>query len=362
MSVFCQPVSAAIEVSTSAQSHVLYCADNQQILACKNENTPMGMASTTKIMTALITLEYAKKQNKIVEFTQQMCAEGSSMYLKAGDKVRLYDLAAGMMTVSGNDAANAAAIAIAGSAEKFAAKMNDYAKRIGMKNTNFANPSGLPDDSHYSSAYDMALLMTYAMKNSDFATLVAQKSITVSFVNPPDMEVTYYNHNKLLSTYKYCVGGKTGYTRAAGRCLVTCSQYDGMRLVAVTLNDRQDWDDHKKLYDYGFENYAPLVSKGDAAKYNLPVIGSDLKSIGVSEGVGEVSVITRKDKQLIRREVFIRPFVFAPVSRGDKVGKVIYTLDGEVIKENYLIAENSAQPVKVSFFRRFMHRLFGNWV
>ena len=144
----------------------------------------MKPASTTKLMTSLITLEYADSADKVVTFTKDMTAEGSSMYLKVGEKVKLSDLAAGMMMASGNDAANAAAISIAGSAEKFSELMNNRAAVIGMKNTHFVNPSGLDDENHYSTAYDMALLMSYALENESFAKLTSQKSVTVEFSEP----------------------------------------------------------------------------------------------------------------------------------------------------------------------------------
>ena len=152
------PVSSA-EVETSAQAYALYCPDNGELLLSSNPDKRLSMASTTKIMTALITLEHAASDNKTVEFTDEMTAEGSSMYLKVGERVTLDDLAVGMMMQSGNDAANAAAIAIAGSVGDFAALMNRRAAEIGMENTRFVTPSGLDDDGHYSTARDMALLM-----------------------------------------------------------------------------------------------------------------------------------------------------------------------------------------------------------
>lgn len=184
----------------------------------------MKPASTTKIMTSLITLEEAASCNSEVTFKQEMVAEGSSMYLKVGEKVRLSDLASGMMMASGNDAANAAAYTISGSPEKFSQRMNEKAKQIGMTNTNFVTPSGLDDDNHYSSAKDMALLMSYALENDDFANLTAKKSVTVEFLEPKSKKTAYANHNRLLSLYPYCTGGKTGYTTVAGRCLVSSAK------------------------------------------------------------------------------------------------------------------------------------------
>ena len=248
------PCSGA-ELSVSASSAVLYCPLNNEVYYSVKENTRMKPASTTKLMTALIALEYAQKDNKQVEFTEEMTAEGSSMYLKYGEVVTLKDLAAGLLMCSGNDAANAAAIAISGSPDKFAKLMNKRARKIGMRNTHFVNPSGLDSEEHYSTAYDMALLMSEALKNSEFARLTAKKSETVNFISPKDKSVTYSNHNRLLSLYEHCIGGKTGYTMASGRCLVSAAQKDGLTLIAVTMNDRDDWRDHAAMYNYGFDNH-----------------------------------------------------------------------------------------------------------
>ena len=201
LSIPCVSAETNDKVKTSAQSYILYCADNGEILAGKNIEKTMKPASTTKIMTTLLTLEYAASANKSVKFTEQFTAEGSSMYLKIGDVVTLKDLAAGMMMASGNDAANAAAISIAGSSEKFAEMMNTKASQIGMKNTHFVTPSGLDDEEHYTTAYDMALLMSYALENEDFAELTSQKSVAVDFIKPSGKRNVYNNHNKLLSRY-----------------------------------------------------------------------------------------------------------------------------------------------------------------
>ncbi len=179
----------ASALSVSAQSAVLYCADNNEVYFSKNENKRMRPASTTKIMTALLTLEYAEKDNKQVKFTEDMIAEGSSMYLKLGEVVTLRDLAVGIMLCSGNDAANAAAISISGSKEKFAKLMTERAHKIGMKHTNFITPSGLDDKDHYTTAYDMALLMAKAMENSDFKRLTSLKSETVKFIKPANKHI-----------------------------------------------------------------------------------------------------------------------------------------------------------------------------
>lgn len=340
--VIAVPTASSAENSdipnVSAESYLLYCADNGEVIASKDEHKKMKPASTTKLMTTLITLEEAASSNKQVKFTKEMIAEGSSMYLEVGNVVTLRDLAAGMMMASGNDAANAAAITVAGSSEKFADRMNERASQIGMNNTHFVTPSGLDDDNHYSTAYDLALLMSYALENDDFAELTAQKSATVDFISPDDKKTTYANHNKLLSLYEYCIGGKTGYTMAAGRCLVSAAKKDGLTLICVTLNDRNDWNDHISLYDYGFSNLACFNSEDTEYIIDVPCVGGTDDNMTV---VGEKDirlVVPVDDKERIVRKVYCDSFLYAPIKENQEVGVIEYTLDDKVLASNNLIA------------------------
>ena len=328
--------NAAELPDTSAQAYVLYCPDNGEILASENENERMKPASTTKLMTTLITLEHAAKGNEIITFTDEMTAEGSSMYLKLGEQVTLRDLAVGMMLSSGNDAANAAAITIGGSSEEFAELMNSRAAEIGMENTHFVTPSGLDDDEHYSTAYDLALLMTEGLKNADFADLTSMKSAQVVFREPHDKRVTYTNHNRLLSLYNHCIGGKTGYTQAAGRCLVSAAKKDGVTLICVTLNDKNDWNDHAALYDYGFSRLQAAASTDSEYRLDVPVVGGEDDSVPVAGGK-DFSAVLPADTEVERR-VMLPNFLYAPVSEGRQVGIIEYRADGKLLGTVPLIA------------------------
>lgn len=334
------------EINVSAEAYVLYCADNGQIISSNNENKKMKPASTTKVMTSLLALEEASSQNKKVKFTEKMIAEGSSMYLKVGDVVTLKDLASGMMMASGNDAANAAALTISGSTEKFADKMNKRASQIGMKNTHFVTPSGLDDDNHYSTAVDMALLMSYALENEDFAKLTSQKSATVEFIEPSSKKTTYSNHNRLLSLYEYCIGGKTGYTMSAGRCLVSAAKKDCLTLICVTLNDRNDWNDHISLYNYGFEKYSCYTSDDISFFADVPCVGGDNDSVTVTGERSVSIVVSSEDKDKIERKVYLDSFLYSPIKQGDNVGRIEYTLNGKIIEENNLVAVDSVNSKK----------------
>lgn len=352
------PVRAADLPDTGAQAYILYCPDNNEILASYHADERMKPASTTKLMTTLLTLEQAAKENKSVTFTKEMIAEGSSMYLKLGEVVTLRDVAAGMMMSSGNDAAKAAALTLAQSEEKFAEMMNDRAGEIGMKNTHFVTASGLDDDDHYSTAYDLALLMAEGLRNSDFADLTAKKSVTVRFREPANKVITYTNHNKLLSRYEYCVGGKTGYTMAAGRCLVTAARKDGLTLICVTLNDRSDWDDHERLYEYGFSQLSMFHSFDSAFCADVPVVGSDAGTVAVMGDSDFSAVVPADDRDKVERRVLLDNFLYAPVKRGQRVGEIEYRLGGKRIGATALNAETDAPGQEPGGFWQWIKGLF----
>ena len=228
----------------SATAAVLLDADTGEILYEKNARQQMLIASITKIMTALVALEGAPLQQEIT-VTQAHMVEGSSMYLAPGEHVTVEELLYGLMLCSGNDAALALAEGCCGSVEAFVAQMNDKAAQLGMTDTSFANPNGLDDENHYSTALDMARLAAYAVENPAFVRFCSTIQLSTA-------QRTMSNHNRLLRSLEGCIGLKTGYTMAAGRTLVSCVVRDGRTLVAVTLQDGDDWADHQTLYEYGF--------------------------------------------------------------------------------------------------------------
>lgn len=246
--VFCITPAVAEALEVSATAAVLMDADMGQVLYEKNGDRQMLIASTTKIMTALVVLEHAAPDD-VITVTPNHMAEGSSMYLRAGETVRVEELLYGLLLCSGNDAA-LALTECAGGLTPFVALMNEKAAALGMAHTSFANPNGLDADGHYSTARDMAVLAAAAVENPTFRRICSSRSVTIG-------QRTMENHNRLLRQVEGCVGLKTGYTRAAGRTLVSCTERDGCRLVAVTLQDGNDWADHAALYDYGFRLTAP---------------------------------------------------------------------------------------------------------
>lgn len=248
--------------SSNAKATVLMDIDSHRVLYADDAHYTQSVASISKIMTAVVALENANIQKTVTVGDEILKAYGSGIYVKQGEKMKLEDLLYGLMLRSGNDAALVIAQAVAGSTEKFVELMNKKAQELGMTDTTFNNPSGLDEEKgNYSSAYDMALLMSYAMQNEDFRTITATKDHSVK-TNKNFYK--WHNKNKLLSTYKYTTGGKTGFTKIAKRTLVTSASKDDLNLTVVTLNDGSDWSDHKNLYEEAFKKYQSytILDKG----------------------------------------------------------------------------------------------------
>lgn len=255
-------------IDTSARSAILMDIDSNRILYEENINEIRSVASISKIMTALLAIESGKLDEVVVVGNEIEKSYGSGIYIKVGEKLTLRDLVYGLMLRSGNDAALAISKYVGGTVEDFVKMMNEKANEIGMNNTTFNNPSGLDQDKgNYSTAYDMAILTSYAMKNEEYKKITGTKKYTLK----TNMNTySWINKNKLLSIYKYTTGGKTGFTEIAKRTLVSTASKDNTNLVVVTLNDGNDWQDHQNLFEYGFSNYSNLkiLKKGNITIYN----------------------------------------------------------------------------------------------
>lgn len=345
------PVARAAGPEVSAQSAVVLTADTGAVLFEKDGHTPRPVASTTKIMTALLALEAAQEQgDPLVDITQEMVAvEGSSMGLQAGDSISLTGLAAGMLLASGNDAANAAALYLDGSLESFAARMNQRAAALGMEDTHFVTPSGLDGEDaqglgHLSTTYDMALLARAALEDQAFRQLCSSPSLAVEFAEPVK-RVTYTNHNKLLTQYPGCVGVKTGFTKEAGRCLVSAAERDGVLLIAVTLNAPNDWQDHTALLDYGFSQVERYRLRGERWETALPVAGGEKEQVNIAGELGEVFALAPGDRDSLELQAVLPRFLYAPVRAGETVGELRALLDGAVVSSVPLkAAEDCPSP------------------
>lgn len=269
------PVSNNFQ-GTYAQSAALISADTGKVLFSQNADAVLPMASTTKIMTALIVLEKCNFDDTF-KIPKEACGvEGSSIYLTPGENITIRDLFYGLMLESGNDAATALSIAAAGSTEEFVVLMNEKAKEMGLLSTSFTNPHGLSSDGHHTTARELAIITYNAMKNPTFREICSTKSYIST--SAEGKQRYFSNHNRMLRMYDGCSGVKTGYTINSGRCLVTSAQRDGASYIAVTLNDRNDWNDHEKMLDYAFSNFeckkffekGELCVKLDGKEYKNP--------------------------------------------------------------------------------------------
>ena len=340
----------------SAQGFILMEENSGRVLLEKNAYTKMPMASTTKIMTALLAIERGNMDD-VVEITDDSVnIEGSSIYLKVGEKITLGDLVYGLMLRSGNDSAVAIANYISGTEEGFIKLMNKKARLIGANNTNFTNPHGLYNKEHYTTAYDLALITRYAFKSDDFENVSKAKEYRSS----REVNNYYVNKNKTLWDYKGGDGVKIGYTIASGRCLVSSATKDNMRLIAVSLNAPNWFNDNYKLMDYGFENYK---------LYNIYEKGKFFKNISVQEGIKDkVPVIAEKDflyplkedeLSKIKYIINVEESVEAPVEKGDILGYVEVYLDGKLINKDKLIAKYDID--KKSFIDRLFPLIYKRW-
>ena len=304
----------------SADCAVVMHSDGQ-VLFEKNSDKRALIASTTKLMTALVVLEEAEL-DETVEIGPEHCGiEGSTMYLREGESYTVRELLLGLLLVSGNDAAAALADHVSGSQKGFVRLMNRRARALDMRETRFANPHGLDQDGHYSTAGDMARLMCACMKNDRFREFAGTKGCTVK-------DQYLLNHNRLLGAYPGCIAGKTGYTSAAGRCLVTCCQRDGTELVCVTLSAPDDWNDHMRLYDWAYARYGTRDITSSLS-FDVPVVSGSAETVTVAPAES-ISLFMPKSLEVeIRAE--LPQFVFAPVKIGETAGNIWVIIEGEQV-------------------------------
>lgn len=332
---------AGAQSASSAVSAILIEAETGAVISEKNADERRAMASTTKIMTAILTIEAGDLDREFTVDSYAIMVEGTSMGLRQGDRVSRRDLLYGILLPSGNDAANAAAVSVGGSINSFVHMMNEKAARLGLENTHFVTPSGLDADGHYTTARDLAAIAAYAMKNETFREIVCCSSKKLEFGNPPYSR-TLYNSNKMLANYEGAIGIKTGFTDNARRCLVSAAERNGVTLIAVTLNAPDDWNDHTKMLDYGFSRVKSYpLETGCTAK--TAVVGSG-KTVGVFAESAEIS-LTAENRQKLERRVILPRMVYSGVKQGQRLGELQFLLNGKIVKTVPLLAEETV-PVK----------------
>ena len=334
ISLLCAPCARAAGTDNAARAAIVVHPETGTVLYEKNADERLGIASTTKIMTALVVLEHCALDEPVEILPEYTAVEGSSMYLRAGETYTVEELLYGLMLVSGNDAAVALACHTAGSVAAFADRMNAKARALGMTNSAFQNPNGLNADGHYSTARDMAKLACAAMENETFRTIVSTRSAVVN-------GQTLVNHNRLLRSYDGAVGVKTGYTKTTGRTLVSCAQRGTTQFVCVTLSDPDDWNDHTHLLDWAFENYEYRCVAGDTPVYAVPVLSATVELCAAVPERPAYLLIHPDDQVALKAE--LPRFAFAPVEQGTQAGTLTATgPDGQSVSVALCYAEPAA--------------------
>lgn len=333
----------------SAEHAILMDASTKRVLYEKNADDRALIASTTKIMTALVVSEQCNVLDRVRIPKEAVGIEGSSMYLREGEVMTVQELLYGLMLHSGNDAAVALAIYCGGTVEGFAQLMNDKAHRLGMTGTHFDNPHGLDSPSHYSTARDMAVLAAYAMHNPIFAQTVSTKSVSAA-------GRTLRNHNKLLWRVDGADGVKTGFTKAAGRILVSSATRQGRRLIAVTINAPDDWNDHSALLEDGFNRFSvrKVVSEGEYLG-TYEVEGGESRNVQLIAAEDFLYALAEGEKaQIVLQE---NGFVYAPAVKGQHAGYAHVCVDGQPVGKVSMVFGDTVEQTKpkVSFWQK----LFG---
>ncbi len=337
-------------IETSARCAILMDTDTNRILYANNIHEVRSVASISKIMTALLAVESGKLDDTVTIGDEILDAYGSAIYIKQGEEMTLRDLVYGLMLRSGNDAALAIAKYVGGNVQTFVEMMNKKASEIGMKNTTFNNPSGLDEDKgNMSTAYDMAILTSYAMHNEDYKTIVKTKNHKVT---TNKNAYAWTNKNKLLTTYKYTTGGKTGYTEIARRTLVSTASKNGLNLVVVTLNDGNDFLDHKALHEYGFQNYTNylLLQEGNVSIYDETYYKDE--ELYLKNNFSYPLLESEKDTIKLKFELEQKK----NFNNDEPIGKVkVFIGDKEIHTDDVFVKEKIA-PKKLNIFQKI-----GKW-
>ena len=338
--------------STSAHSAALYQPEINDFLYLKNADERLPMASTTKIMTALVAIEHCDFSETVEIDDSAIGIEGSSAYLKNGDVMTMEELLYALLLQSANDAAVAIACHIGGDVEGFSALMNEKAKELGLLDTHFTNPHGLDHKDHYTTAKELAIIAAEALKNPDFKRIVS--TYKKSFITE-ERSRTYVNHNKLLRLYDGCIGVKTGFTKKSGRCLVGAAEKDGLQFISVTLDAPSDWADHKAMLNYGYESLERICfAQSLDHVYKLPVIDGENQWLLAANTEGADMILPRGEHTVDEHIRLVR-YAIAPICRGDTLGEIIYTVDGKEAARLPIIATESVNKTeRHSFFSKII--------
>lgn len=342
----------------TAESAILLESSNEKTLYSKNETQKMNPASTTKILTAIIAIENCNLQDIVIIPNSAISTlpEGYSVApLQEGEKFTIEELLQVMLVYSANDAANAIAYHISGSIENFAKIMNNKVEELGLRNTHFTNPSGMHNENHYTTAYDLAIIMKYCMKNSTFRKLSKIKNCKLPATEKYE-ERTFSTTNELIEPqstyyYKYAIAGKTGYTSQAQNCLVSVANKDGLELICVILsvgiypnNLSAKFIETKSLFDYGYNNYTiSKICERNTIQTQIKILNAtkETKKLDLLISEDIYALISQKDLENgLTPEIKLEKKLLAPISQGEKIGKITYTIDNEKYSTDLIASHN----------------------
>ena len=348
--------TVSLDISTSAGSAVLLDASGNTIRTLWEQNADKrrGPASTTKIMTALVAAEQLPLSTEVTIPKEAVGIEGSSVYLTEGEIFTLEELLCCTLLESANDAAVAVAIAVSGSIENFAVLMNEKCAELDLKDTHFTNPHGLDHEDHYTTARELGIIAAAALENDALRKIFSTYKMTVA---APDGGVRLLiNHNRLLKSIDGCIGVKTGYTKSNGRCLVSAAERDGLRLIAVTLDDGNDWHDHTLMLEAGFEAYERVdLSSFTDSLPQIGVVNGEQSRVRTVLAEKVLVTIPKSGVKIECKTEAIAPLP-APISRGQEAGEIIFTCEGKEIARVPLVTAYAAAKKKE---KGFWEKLFG---
>ncbi len=340
----------------SAKSALL-CTSDGELLFEKQADIPLPMASITKIMTAVIALEKTNDLKREITVPREAVGvEGSSVYLKLGETVDMEMLLYSALLESANDASTAIAFAVSGSEKAFVDEMNKKASELSMDSTSFKNPHGLSVDGHYTTCRDYVKLMAYALQNTKFREIIATKKKVIPS-SDGSLTRVLTNHNRLLNTYSGMLGGKTGFTKLSGRTLVTAAEKDGTTLICITINAPNDWNDHSKLFDFGFGAVKTEAFSPEKYPIEIKLAGGLTECAKAEFQPFSVTVPSDKEPEI---KIIIPHMIFAPAEKGKVVGRVVCLTDGEVIKEVDIYLLHDCEPSTTPISKRgFIGKITG---
>ncbi|MBM7855924.1 D-alanyl-D-alanine carboxypeptidase (penicillin-binding protein 5/6) [Desulfohalotomaculum tongense] len=344
----------AEEPQLVGEAAILIDAESGQVLYQKNAHKPMYPASTTKILTALVALEQGELDDVITVSENAVKTKGSAIWLKEGEQLTLEDMLYALMLNSANDAAVAIAEHFAGTVEQFSLQMNETARRLGAKNTHFTNPHGLPDEEHYTTAYDLAVITRYAMQNKNFARIVNTKTKTIKRGDPEDFKLLI-NHNRLLWKYRYAIGVKTGYTTKARQCIVAAARRDNRELIAVVLKTEgiNIWTDAIRLLDYGFNNFKKqkVIGKGEIInRTEVKYVKEKIPLVSSKDVYYNFPVDHRPD---LKRKVKLAAEPAAPLEKNAILGQLlIYDGSRQIAAVELLSGQKVERPLNTYWWYR----------